>query len=715
VSFLQKTYNVLNLKLPEKIYLRYFFVSLICTLLCIWSVIFTGFIGDDAYNSQIKGVLITENLSVFERYFRETKGWILGAGRFFPLHWYPVYFYNVIQSELILKCVVILVISIGLTALGLIVLEITASERIGLVSIALAPIFFQLRAWHDPILSFTFLIPLLFLCFALSFLFFLYYLKIAKKKFIFISSLFHLLGLLIYEATYLFFLVYFVIGAYKTNSLSLGFKRSAPIIFISGLVIAIAIILRTDINPFFSSTYPGAELSVNFSKNIKAFFIQFTAGLPLTYFLTDHTLYLRQVSFVTIAKAGVLTVLIYALISKLRAPEIKGVGSIAITGISLATAPAVVIALSGWYKELEVAGFGYGYIPVYIQYIGCSLIFLAILLRLIMGLGATKKKWFCVGISAFVFGVATLHIGSNDFVAESTSPFYKYPRKILSDGLVAFSKIPTLSEEMVILREPRYPYDQGWFFSQVMGKKTEVKELNSINFDNRELFRREALGKITKYTPVNKNFWVVSYNSTSSSDGYFLIGAAKHFYADTSSNYVFSMTAETLYILNRESQQLEQVRAQGIDLAKVLRLQGLVLGIPLHESFENGAYDLDGLGLLWEGTHTLDGSIKENIRWSLGESRLTIHNYSGKKKHIRLEFSVATGYPRPSAFRILDETAVITETLISSDPKVITLDLVVESQTPKNITFNSAEIRYPNSDPRAMVFGFKNLNYRILK
>ena len=50
----------------------------------------TGFVGDDAYNSMIKGAIINQNISLNDRILSEIKGWTFGAGRIMIVNWYVI-------------------------------------------------------------------------------------------------------------------------------------------------------------------------------------------------------------------------------------------------------------------------------------------------------------------------------------------------------------------------------------------------------------------------------------------------------------------------------------------------------------------------------------------------------------------------------------------------------------------------------------------------
>ena len=95
--------------LPKKNYqIVWIFLLLIW---CIYNFIFllkTGFIGDDQYNSQVKGQLIEENITLFKRIYNEWTGWLVGAGSIRIIYYYLIYpLYYLTQNPVTIKIIAI--------------------------------------------------------------------------------------------------------------------------------------------------------------------------------------------------------------------------------------------------------------------------------------------------------------------------------------------------------------------------------------------------------------------------------------------------------------------------------------------------------------------------------------------------------------------------------------------------------------------------------
>ena len=67
---------------------------LLWTIWILFPLLDAGFFGDDAYNSQIRGGLIHNGMSIWERIWGETVGWATGAGRIWPFHHFYMYSIN---------------------------------------------------------------------------------------------------------------------------------------------------------------------------------------------------------------------------------------------------------------------------------------------------------------------------------------------------------------------------------------------------------------------------------------------------------------------------------------------------------------------------------------------------------------------------------------------------------------------------------------------
>ena len=171
-----------------------------------------GFISDEAYNSQILGKNISEGVTLWERLYSEIHGWLIGAGRFWPFNWFYKYgLYTLQPSAFTVKLITLFIVVFNVLLYSKIIHFITRDRNLSYLCAFIVPIFFQFRLWHDPIMAFTFMIPLISLfMFSTSYLL-IKYLEKNSSKVLTIFSLLYLLSLWTYELTYIFISFYILI------------------------------------------------------------------------------------------------------------------------------------------------------------------------------------------------------------------------------------------------------------------------------------------------------------------------------------------------------------------------------------------------------------------------------------------------------------------------------------------------------------------------
>ena len=77
-------------------------------------MLYSGYIGDDAYNSQIYGDIFLQEITIWERFYNEVSGWLVGAGRFYPLGWLNYVWFYYIDNIFVTKLINFLLIYWGI-------------------------------------------------------------------------------------------------------------------------------------------------------------------------------------------------------------------------------------------------------------------------------------------------------------------------------------------------------------------------------------------------------------------------------------------------------------------------------------------------------------------------------------------------------------------------------------------------------------------------
>ena len=210
--------NFLNIK--NKIYILAILFT--WTLWVVYPMINSGFIGDDAYNSLILGFLIQTGVPLWEHTFIEINSWATGAGRIWPFQWIYLYglYGNITQSLLAIKFFTYFVIFVDVYLFYKILRTLTKSRDLSLLCAVIVPLFFQFRWFHDPILSFTFLMPMMCLFMLSSSILLIDYLENSKRTSLLFAVLIYILALLTYEIAYASVFLYIGIIALNSNSSS---------------------------------------------------------------------------------------------------------------------------------------------------------------------------------------------------------------------------------------------------------------------------------------------------------------------------------------------------------------------------------------------------------------------------------------------------------------------------------------------------------------
>lgn len=714
-------------------------------------LLFTGFISDDAYNSQILGALLITKQTLIDRFVDETAGWFTGAGRFFPLHWYFYFIYYFTQSEILIKSIALIVMILGLSFFCLLIEKITKSKTAVLLCGICVPAIFQVRAWHDPILAFTFLLPLLFLYLSSSLYFFQCFLESGRKKYLVASVVLHLLGLLTYEANYLFFLCHISLVIFSTGTLKEKFKKVLPILIVSFGIILIAILAKTGLNPYFlKNTYPGASVHLNPELAIKAFLYHCVAGLPLSYFLSVNPPLASLLSWEKIGICVFFVIVFFSL--KGQKTVLRSRLQFLALGSSLFFPPAIIMALSGHQEELVQAGLGYGYLPVYFQYFGFYLIFVSsfsFLRSYIEKCGSRLGTLSQVRLDRFVVLIGTLflsysattHLQQNKAVAKSTNAVYLFPRKILGtaikDGI-----LNQVGNESLILQTKRFPSDQDWFLSTAAKRPLKICDfpvIRSTYLWEVEISKSENLDKLQKnkfnpvcglkqlfgvdYSPLaaenkpsvnivdmsQRDSWVIAYSVDTESgiQGIVIVAKIDEAVVDSGKVDVVQLNVGSqLKVFEYQHKKMTELSLPrgSIDFLKMIE-DGLPLS--LHE-VNFSRYKPRTVLSKWYGkVHSLEGTAKENLRWSSGDAELVLYNLNKNPINVELraEFKIPGDKIEKSLLKIIEASKVQEQTMGTGSYLFERKKELVPGVT--SIAFSS-DAKVFSSDSRNIVFGIFN-------
>lgn len=434
------------------------------TILMLLPVLDSGFTSDDSINSFTQGTRQYYNATLHQTYL----GWIqmhIALGRFIPLIELTPVFWEFINNLIIYKLLVITLIVSNVLIFGYLIYILTGSFSLGAMSMLLAPISFQLRLYHDPILSFNMQLQIVFLLVTISLISLVFYLKNNKNKYLLAGLFLYLLSLLSYEVTYPFFILYAIIIYYfsRTDIYSV-LRLSLPFAILAILCALMPVFIRTHLGISLVGGSSAYAINPNVGDYIIAFAKQIFAAMPLSYSITH--LQLTSIDFKTLIVAIGYFILCLAISERiLNEKRVKfNIKKLLIFGLAMFILPGILVASSPKYQQELV--WGIGYIPVYISYFGLIVMAICVIYALYNNQAFFNKNnplLIIIIFSLIVSVTAALTYNSNVHVVENSNQNWLYPRIVIENGLKdgLFKAVPNGS---VLLADNNHPWEQAGFY-----------------------------------------------------------------------------------------------------------------------------------------------------------------------------------------------------------------------------------------------------------
>lgn len=335
-----------------------------------------GFYYDDIPNSQLKGILQIENLSLFDFIKALNANWIAN-GRLFPmaiLVSYPFfYFFNTPFSYHVIQ---ICCIWLSFFSVAWLIKLITKQMQAALLFLLLIPAFWSIRDSHDPLTSYALLLPSVTLFITLSLVFFIKYIETPRMRWQLASLFFYISGLLTYEIGIVTFpAVILLTLLYPPSCWQRISIKILPYLATTLIYLLINFLIR-----YHSSfLYDGIGVGT-LALFPRTFAIQLTASLPLSYWFMKNSLghmisillnrdssewwIVASIFFISFSGC-------FYLIRQLSLTS-KQKWILTLLGLAFMIVPSILIGTSQKYQQWLT--WGIGYLPVYLQYIGIALI-----------------------------------------------------------------------------------------------------------------------------------------------------------------------------------------------------------------------------------------------------------------------------------------------------------------------------------------------------
>ncbi len=552
----------------------------LCSLsLCVFMLsplLNSGFFGDDAATSFVKGDLAYSNLTLSQLIYNNVNMWI-NYGRFFPLAAVTGFLlFSFVPNLFLYKLLAIAFNVINILIFAHLIRLMTGLRSLSLLAILSTPVFLQFRLFHDPIMSFTFLLQMVLFLTIISAIFLISYLKSGKRIYLVSSLILYFLSMLAYEATLPFFILYILIIFFYSENRDSRYilKLSFLFIALSLLCISIPIIIRihhglplvggSDFTTSSSAYVPNInakDFAVTLAK-------QTYSALPLSYQIVNYFTRptetfndLKNILSPTIFVIILAYFSLYWSISKRVMEDVSqqrqkkfDVKALSIFGLVLLVLPATLVSLSPRYQK-EIY-WGVGYLPVYISYFGAVIIALCAI-YIIYDKARNCNRNYIMLISlvlAVTFSITgALTYNSNVLVIERLDSSWLYPRLIIEEGLAdgLFRSVPNGSILLVDSSNPWWEQPSFYFMHSGV-RLSYVGSISSNDYISDKLPRAAFLGSYQNKSSYrfssSDNVIYLRYYSQARNDGYAVLGAIRDLQASNKTLDHVTGTSAFIYV-----------------------------------------------------------------------------------------------------------------------------------------------------------------------
>ena len=678
------------------------YLSLI-TFILFFDLVFSGLISDDSYNSQIRGILIENDRTLITHIFYTIGTWLKESGRIL-LGWLYIHpFYYFVNNIYLIKIINLIIIALSSYFFYLLLLRLSSNFNYALTSAFVGLVFMQLRSWHDPIMAFTFLIPLLFLLICLCLVFFYDYSLVNCKLKLFIVNILNFSVVFIYElGFFLPILLYFFSKKLNNkHSKKHTFMFMAPLL----LLFIIFIISRLFLLKLGPASYEGVNIYLNFFNFIHAFFIQITSAIPLLYFLnSEYMLLISKNIFFHFFLLFFLFISYHFFSKKITSNGIFQTNNnslIILFCTALILFPSLIIAISGHQSELIDIGFGYGYIPVYFQTFGLA--GLIVYFFHCINLNIFYKNVLCI---VFIF-ILFIHLNVNKQVIKNTDDFYLYP-KIMVEKILDHILDHKYEFDHVV-RLMKYPSDWKWFYFKKLNRKISI--CDPYNIDQNCFLKAKTDNTIKEYDL--DNFISISYKHQKSNDDKSFYIISKPHKAYTFNNKIISLESNSLEVYDFDGNIIDKILSteKMFDLIKIYNLENS--NFFYHHSLNFDDFFSNDILVNYDGmTDPLDPKDLNKFRWSEIESNITMYNKIKKNINFKMTLHNPSNNDMNIILNVNDRREI--KFFISKNQSINISDVISVNEFNGNVSslkfISDGDLINPN-DSRKMVFGVSNVTF----
>lgn len=479
----------------------------ICILLFAnYSVLLSSnYMGDDIYNSCVKGNCNELNIGIWQYMFKQAKGW-LGNGRVYPLAVFVYLVFYIFDNRYMYKIFLIIITLIDILLEGCIIKRITKSvfwKYFGMVILGLLFMVF-VYGGVNCLSMFGGLVQMVLFWGMQAIIWELKYYENEDNNRLWLSAFLGVCAMLTYEIGYIFPCVLFMISVFKSRDLKELIKIQIPNFLLCGGVGVFTLLwmaLRKE------ERYPGVEIGLNVQKMLETFRIQFTGALPMInwndakrpWYLSEKWVGESYENMHVTTGIIVILFIIFILFCLLKVEYVKIEREqrkiLMVIGMIIWMLPSFLIAISVKYQEVLV-NTNLPYLPYMMEVAGVVFF----LIGLFGGrFGKVIFGCFLVGIVVVVIPVGRYGAALE---SESGKMVYEKPREILieatengifsdieEDALVILdNRYVVLSCQVFSMIQPNLKTDYLLYLEQSLSDKARTENIDKIDCSGDNLY-----------------------------------------------------------------------------------------------------------------------------------------------------------------------------------------------------------------------------------
>lgn len=409
---------------------------LLLIFICLQPVLSGGFAWDDAFFSVEAQVMRVTGEPIFARVWKEIVDYVR-IGRINPFatfHFLEFYFIpDAFAYQLML---VLLTLLDGFLFYRFLRLwKMDAGIAAG--ALLVVPLCFQLRLYHDPLNSYYGLMQVMFCELMLALIFFIRFLREKKRKYLILSLIPFVMGLMTYEMFFPLTALFLIPALVHEKKPFPALRKVLPYILIAVLLFGLSMLLRMNITE--ETAYNGTTFSLDIGKILQTFSHQVGAAFPLRYrtagydtamfghyipwysiFNTSAGVFLRSIQWQDLLACFVFILVVFSI----RRESLRFSGAAAVFAFLLWLLPGLVISLSWKYQEELCPGLAY--IPVYFSYFGMALL----LFEAVMLAGRLfRPQTLRLLLSGIGCAVLLITLQDNRRISSMLNDIFLYPRQ----------------------------------------------------------------------------------------------------------------------------------------------------------------------------------------------------------------------------------------------------------------------------------------------